>query len=79
MKNLSTKISYTGLITPLTKFQPPALKDERKHLFLVISYSIMKYESHSLEPLISELVSNRAFRKYKILPPPFSCFSATAY
>ena len=40
MKNLSTKVNYTGLITPQTKFQSPQMKDKRKHSFLVSSYSI---------------------------------------
>ena len=65
MKNLSTKMNYTGLITPLTKSQLSSMKDERKRLFLVNSYSIVKYEtlvpnilSHSLATVISELVLN---------------------
>ena len=45
MKNLSTTMNYTGLITPQTKFQPPSMKDVRKHSFLVSLYSIVKYET----------------------------------
>ena len=45
VKNLSTEMNYTCLVTPQTKFQPPPLKGERKHSFLVSSYSIGKYET----------------------------------
>ena len=51
VKNLSTKMNYTDLKTPQTKFQPPKLKGKRKHSFLVSSYSIVKYET--LVPNIS--------------------------
>ena len=30
MKHLPTKLNYTGLITPQTKFQADPIKDERK-------------------------------------------------
>ena len=75
MKNLPTKMNYTDLITPQTKFQSPPMKDKRKHSFLVSSYSIVKYKtlvpnilstpfSHSsFETFISELVLEKAFRK----------------
>ena len=43
MKNLLTKMNYTDLITPQTKFQSPGMKDTGKHSFLVSWYSIMKY------------------------------------
>ena len=46
------QINYTGPITPQTKFQPPPMKDERKHSFLVSSYRIMKYET-----LVSNILS----------------------
>ena len=42
MNNLSTKMNYTGLITPQTKFQSPQMNNKRKHSFLVSSYSIEK-------------------------------------
>ena len=45
MKNMSTKMNCTGLITPQTKFQSPPVKDETKHLFLMCSYSIVKYKT----------------------------------
>ena len=63
-ENPSTKMNYTGLISPQTKLQTPPMKGERKHSFLVSSYGIVKYEalaaeyfkysdSHSLETLVS--------------------------
>ena len=45
MKNLSKKMNCTGLITPWTKFEPSPLQDERKHLFLVSSYGIVKQKT----------------------------------
>ena len=78
MKNLPTKINYSGLITPQIKFQPAPMKGERKYSFLVSSYSIVKYKtnecfkyshSHSLKTLISHLVLKRTLRKYIFLPP----------
>ena len=42
MKNLSTKMNYTGLITPQAKFQSPQMRVKRKHSFLVSSYRIAK-------------------------------------
>ena len=44
-------MNYTGLINPQTKFQPLPVKDEIKHLFLVSSYSMVKYET--LMPKVS--------------------------
>ena len=41
-KNLSTKMNYTGLITPQTKFQFLQMKDKRKHSLLVSLYRIVK-------------------------------------
>ena len=45
MKNLSTKMNSTCLITPQTKFQALSMKGERKYSFLVSSCSIVKYET----------------------------------
>ena len=45
MKNLSTKMNSTRLITSQIKFQAPPVKDERKHSFLVSLYSIVEYET----------------------------------
>ena len=44
IKYLSTKINYTGQITPKTKFHPPFPKDERKHSCLVSLNTIVTYE-----------------------------------
>ena len=45
MKNLSTKMNYTGLITPQANFQSPPMKDNRKHPFLVSLNGIVKYKT----------------------------------
>ena len=56
IKNLSTEINSTDLITLQAKFQLSSVKGERKRSFLVSSYSIVKYET--LVPnIISTLIA----------------------
>ena len=54
MKNLSTRMNYTGLIIPQTKFQPRPMKDEENIHFSEFVYSIVKYET--LVPNISSII-----------------------
>ena len=64
MKNLSTTMNYTALITPQTKFQLPPVKDEQKTFIFsefvqhreVQNFGAEYFKSshnHSLEILIS--------------------------
>ena len=76
IKNLSTKLNWSD--SPTDKVLATPLEDERKHSFLVSSYSIVKYDTlvlhilitsiAILETLIFELVMKRAFRKCILLP-----------
>ena len=44
METLSTKVNCACVITLQAKFQPPLIKGERRHSFLVGLYSMMKYK-----------------------------------
>ena len=59
MKNLSTKMNSTALITLLTKFQPPPLNDEVKHSFY--SYSLSNFQT-GLEESFQKVYTFALFR-----------------